>query len=160
MPEFKYIGMTVYIKPYVNNLVKLAALLSKSPIQHFDVEGFYDEDIANQAIFKTAWFDHFNKCNNGTRKNSKSYPKNTPLCRKDISVDLIEIDEEEYVRLYIPILHRTGSDVYAYRTAKPLIETLFKDDIVHFVTKEGFESDDYSSLKPYMWKEMKPKTAI
>ncbi|PAE87812.1 hypothetical protein [Shouchella clausii] len=152
MADYKYIGITTYIKDTEENRMKLGFLAEEALCGLRDklLDGLFDEHKITNEVFMVEISEEYQYLvdNSGfTSGINGSYPNGTPTQNQEMHMQVGNVKGIDLIRLYVPIISKREAESYAYRALQPVLERLYGEDLLTMKIKEGMEYDNYAVLE-------------
>lgn len=149
MADYKYLGLTTYIKENDDNTAKFRVLaeaidaLSLSNGMPIDTDEPVDirfENIMQSKAFKQIYDEDF-LCS----PDASELPSNMPAGYDRPIIESVEIKGHNLNRIYIPAVAKNELKIhdFIYNALQPVLLELFGDDIISMKTKESIEFEAF-----------------
>ena len=149
MADFKYLGITTYVQntpktheKFVILCSAIDALQSQVPTIPVDAQAY--EDVVQSEGF-VYLYEHDSLCYG----ESFEMPNNTPEEYMTPKIELMNVKENELIRLYIPTVSKNEDDLQNFLNngLLPVLSDLFGSELVSIKTRSGIEYEDFSEGK-------------
>lgn len=162
MADYKYIGLTAYIKINIENEEKFSVLAEAIDGLQRHVElNLFDKEKYQNLFSSEAFqflYDNVSVC----FPDESELPNNTPESYSQVAVDSVRIKNIEMLRLYVPAVAKDEDKIrhFIYNALKPVLIALFGSDIVCMKSKESIEYEEFQDGKETVLVSVKNQLAV
>lgn len=149
MADYKYIGLTTYIKENEENMEKLSVLEEAIDYLQFQIKAIsYDKekylDVTSSEAFQYL-YDHDYVCSPG----DSEVLNNTSEAYQRVNVENVNVKGVSMLKLYVPAVAKDEDKIryFIYNALHPVLLMLFGSDVVSMKSKEGIEYEDFQDGK-------------
>jgi hypothetical protein len=148
--DYKYIGLTAYIKRSDDSLEKLGVLAEAIEQLQREAEppvlapGHPYENAVNSDTYQFL-YDNDSVC----YADESELPKNTPVAYHRVSLQGMNIKGHLVWKLYVPAVAKDKDrlEMFIYRALDPVLRTLFGEDVLSIKTRESIEYEDFKDAR-------------
>ncbi|QKY71269.1 hypothetical protein [Lentibacillus sp. CBA3610] len=162
MADYKYLGLTAYIKENEENTEKLNVLASAIDTLQQQVEEIeFNKETYQNVIGSDAFqylYDHDYVC----YPDESELPENTPEAYKRVNVQDTNIKNIPMLKLYLPAVAKNEDTIqhFMYNALHPVLIALFGNDILSIKTKSQIEYNEFQDGKEAVLTSVNDKTKV
>lgn len=149
MADYKYIGLTAYIKENEENEDKFTVLgRALDSLQgSVDLERSINKHYQN--IVESEEYQYLYEHDYVTFPKEYELPNGTPEKYDRAAIVPVEIKGSKLYRIYVPAVAKGQDKIqhFIYNALRPVLLSLFDEDLVHMATKEAMEYEDFRDGK-------------
>jgi hypothetical protein len=162
MADYKYIGLTAYIKENEANEDKFTVLgRALDSLQgSFDLER--DINMHYQNIVNSEAYQYLYEHDYVTFPKEYELPNGTPAKYDRAVIEPSEIKGSKLYRIYVPAVAKDQDKIqhFIYNALRPVLLALFNEDLVHMATKEAMEYEDFKDGKETLLVSAKDRNRV
>ncbi|WP_218839233.1 hypothetical protein [Evansella halocellulosilytica] len=162
MADYKYRGLTAYIKENELNAEKLNVLASAIESVQHQVETIEFDEEKYKTIVRSEAYQYLYDNDSMCLADDSEFPENTPEAYKRLSIEGTNIKGYPMLKIYIPSVSKRIESVhhFIYNSLRPVLLELFGEDLIHMVMKESVEYENFKDGKETILVSVEDRTKV
>lgn len=141
-----YTGMTAYVRNTPETTSRFRAL-GEEIFQLMPYLGTETENLSRyNAIINSDAAKLVRDNDAAFTKTEAFFPSQTPVEYQDVSISGLEINDQYFTRLHVPVIAENAQEIIE-NGLRPVLFALFGDDLVNIKIKSGTSADHFAELK-------------